>query len=503
MRLAIRSDSCGRHGSRPRWGCPVIRPRSPFPRWYTRRFRWVFRVLIVIALGVCSMYSDPASAANNTFCAAANNTYTTVATCKATIGNLRGQQYGPTTVMRWSDGTEYDVATETGRIHYGFTRTDTMAEFHSDTIRSIECKSPRVWRESTHACEVPPDCPSPQVFDAANWTCGPPPQCQFGYTLEGGQCVPLPCPEAGTVDGTIRSGTPQHNCLQTGNGAICATEVSIGTIVGASGAITSHEVTYTGEHCEDDDVDLSNPAEVIDTPVGPFTPDNSQANGNGGCGYLNGVYKCLTVPAGDGACVRLESGGGYCVSTTTNTDTDDTPPDNGTEGQAATPGLSLSFVDGSGNTAATTGFYTGTQFQNSTNHGDGGDDDEPDCEANPNASGCPGDDDDGDGDGDGDEGDGTMPEVGDMYEQRYPNGIAGVWAEKWPQLKNTAFVQGVQSMFPTFAGGGSCPSWTVDLNFASGMNLGSHNVQVACWIWTVCGLILLTTACFAAWRIIF
>lgn len=97
----------------------------------------------------------------------------------------------------------------------------------------------------------------------------------------------------------------------------------------------------------------------------------------------------------------------------------------------------------------------------------------------------------------------ALPEVPDLYEQKYPNGLAGVWADKGPQLMASTFVASVQGMFPTLSGSGSCPVWAMDLNYGPMGNFGVADLSPPCWIWGAVALILLTTACFTAWRIIF
>ncbi len=97
----------------------------------------------------------------------------------------------------------------------------------------------------------------------------------------------------------------------------------------------------------------------------------------------------------------------------------------------------------------------------------------------------------------------ALPEVPVLYEQKYPNGLAGVWAEKGPQLMATTFITSVQGMFPTLSGSGSCPVWQINLNFGAMGNFGTGDISPPCWIWGAVALIFLTSACFTAWRIIF
>eukprot|EP00456_Euglypha_rotunda_P079652 TRINITY_DN7667_c0_g3_i2.p1 TRINITY_DN7667_c0_g3~~TRINITY_DN7667_c0_g3_i2.p1 ORF type:complete len:448 (-),score=31.78 TRINITY_DN7667_c0_g3_i2:441-1784(-) len=97
----------------------------------------------------------------------------------------------------------------------------------------------------------------------------------------------------------------------------------------------------------------------------------------------------------------------------------------------------------------------------------------------------------------------SMPGVPELYEQKYPDGLAGVWEQRWPELQATAFIQGITNMFPQLGDGGTCPDWGMSFDIGAGMNYGSHSFSVPCSLWGVLSLIILTTACFSAWRIIF
>lgn len=89
-----------------------------------------------------------------------------------------------------------------------------------------------------------------------------------------------------------------------------------------------------------------------------------------------------------------------------------------------------------------------------------------------------------------------------LYEQKYPDGLMGVWQAKSADLMGSQFVESVQGMFPSLGSGGACPSWSMPLNFGV-INFGNADVSVPCWIWDVVGLILLITATFVARRIVF
>lgn len=96
----------------------------------------------------------------------------------------------------------------------------------------------------------------------------------------------------------------------------------------------------------------------------------------------------------------------------------------------------------------------------------------------------------------------AMPGVPKLYDQKYPDGIAGVWRDNKPDVQGTAFYQGVASMFPSF-GGGQCPVWRMSFNLGAAGNFGSGDLTVPCWIFQALGLVMLATAAFTARKILF
>lgn len=98
--------------------------------------------------------------------------------------------------------------------------------------------------------------------------------------------------------------------------------------------------------------------------------------------------------------------------------------------------------------------------------------------------------------------DAAMPEQPNLYTQKFPDGLAGVWRDNKPDVKATEFYQGVASMFPSF-GGGQCPAWTTSFNLGAAGNFGNGSFTVPCWIFQALGLVILATAAFTARKIIF
>lgn len=99
---------------------------------------------------------------------------------------------------------------------------------------------------------------------------------------------------------------------------------------------------------------------------------------------------------------------------------------------------------------------------------------------------------------------GEFGEVPDLYEKIYPDGLTGVLEEKTAQLKQTPLFGLVSQLAPTGIGnGGTCPSWTFDMNFGGVMNMGSKVVQPPCWIWDAIKAIMIVTALLTARKLIF
>ena len=96
--------------------------------------------------------------------------------------------------------------------------------------------------------------------------------------------------------------------------------------------------------------------------------------------------------------------------------------------------------------------------------------------------------------------DSGLPDIPDLYEQKYKDGIVGVWNTKIAELKGTSIFSLV-SMFSSGApNGGACPSWTFDL---SGLHGGVHQLQPPCIVWSFAKWALIITALFVARRLVF
>lgn len=97
----------------------------------------------------------------------------------------------------------------------------------------------------------------------------------------------------------------------------------------------------------------------------------------------------------------------------------------------------------------------------------------------------------------------AMPEIPDFYEQQYPDGFAGEWDKfkgKIGASPLAGFLNGLSSGLP---GGGTCPDWSVALNFGAMGNFGTHVIAPPCAIWPFIKAVMILSALFVARRMVF
>ncbi len=92
--------------------------------------------------------------------------------------------------------------------------------------------------------------------------------------------------------------------------------------------------------------------------------------------------------------------------------------------------------------------------------------------------------------------DSEFPAVTPFYEQKYPEGLAGVWNQVSVDIDNSAFIGFLKSFVPTFSG--TCPTFGLSFNIASWANYGSVSFWNMCWIFDFIKIIFLVTAVFTA-----
>ena len=90
--------------------------------------------------------------------------------------------------------------------------------------------------------------------------------------------------------------------------------------------------------------------------------------------------------------------------------------------------------------------------------------------------------------------DSPMPDVPSFYEQKYPDGLSGVWDNASAQVNNSQFIQFLNGFVPSFSG--SCPSFGLSFNIASWASYGSIGFSSLCYVFDFIKVILLVTALF-------
>lgn len=92
--------------------------------------------------------------------------------------------------------------------------------------------------------------------------------------------------------------------------------------------------------------------------------------------------------------------------------------------------------------------------------------------------------------------DSEYPAVTPFYDQKYPDGLSGVWSKVSTDIDNSAFIGFLKSFVPTFSG--SCPTFGLSFNIASWANYGAVSFWNMCWIFDFIKIIMLVTAVFTA-----
>lgn len=94
-----------------------------------------------------------------------------------------------------------------------------------------------------------------------------------------------------------------------------------------------------------------------------------------------------------------------------------------------------------------------------------------------------------------------FPEVPSFYEQKYPDGLSGVWQQARADVDQSAFMQFLQGFIPSFSG--SCPAFGLGFNIASWANYGTVQFSSICYVLDFVKIILLVTAVFTFRKVTF
>ncbi|MDR7377639.1 hypothetical protein J2X19_002318 [Rhodoferax ferrireducens] len=94
-----------------------------------------------------------------------------------------------------------------------------------------------------------------------------------------------------------------------------------------------------------------------------------------------------------------------------------------------------------------------------------------------------------------------LPNVPDLYTQKYPDGLAGVWSGKKQQLTGSSLVGLLSSLMPSVSAG-TCP--VINLNLDVGVvNFGQHDISPPCEVWTFGKWVIIISALLLARSLVY
>ena len=96
----------------------------------------------------------------------------------------------------------------------------------------------------------------------------------------------------------------------------------------------------------------------------------------------------------------------------------------------------------------------------------------------------------------------ALPELPELYERKYPEGMTGIWAARKAELMSSPLMSLKDQLLPTIGAGGACPTWSLPVNVAW-VDFGTYNVAPPCWIWDFGKVIIVLSAMFLARALIF
>lgn len=99
--------------------------------------------------------------------------------------------------------------------------------------------------------------------------------------------------------------------------------------------------------------------------------------------------------------------------------------------------------------------------------------------------------------------DSPFPEVPDLYEQKYPDGIGGAWDQRIAEMKDTSLFALVGAFTEGAPASGQCPNWSVNLNIPGMVALGTHDISPPCYVWPFVKACMVIMALFLARSMIF
>ncbi|MCS4511880.1 hypothetical protein [Xylophilus ampelinus] len=96
-----------------------------------------------------------------------------------------------------------------------------------------------------------------------------------------------------------------------------------------------------------------------------------------------------------------------------------------------------------------------------------------------------------------------LPEVPELYKQKYPEGMTGVWNKRKDELKGTKIIAAIPKFMPPVSWAGGCPGpmyITLDVGI---VNFGQFDASPPCNVWTFCGVVIVISALLLARSLVF
>ena len=97
----------------------------------------------------------------------------------------------------------------------------------------------------------------------------------------------------------------------------------------------------------------------------------------------------------------------------------------------------------------------------------------------------------------------ALPSVPDLYTRKYPDGLVGIWNTKSAEIKQAPLFRLATDLMPNVGSGGSCPSWPINLDFASWAQFGTRDVAPPCETWDWARVFVIVGALLLARALIF
>jgi hypothetical protein len=323
------------------------------------------------------------------------------------------------------------------------------------------CTAPNVENASHDACEMPQTC---KWAEGMSYAAG-----SDTFTLERGKNFCL----NGCAFALDPTDPPSFSITHGGKKY---DEVRLGNLVGTGEPASN---CGAGDGIESPSIDPpENPPDAPDQSCPPGQSAGPQIIAPGG----GGGYMCVTPE-------QSEANKKKTVETTA--------PD-GTKTTTTTEETTVCGVN-SCNTTTTTSVSSGGTTSTSDESSTSSKDDF--CKAKPADKNCTGTGGAGTGNAGGDQG---SPDHPKLWEQKYPDGLAGVWAEKKAAFLNTDIGKLAPSLMPNnIPNTGALPVWNVPLDFGPGMNYGLHDVAPSAEIWGWAKIFLIISALLLARALIF